>query len=331
MDVFAANDIAAFITAAGVPTEITTAGQFDATYTTKAINLLSSAQVKSTQFINPTTGASITLTDCWVHFELYYSATGSPGAQFVEILDSAGTPVLQFGLNGTTTNVRLNYWNGAAWVNGAGAFTVTQGARLAIDLHAVAGAGGTFDLYVNNSLALSLASLNAAVDNFAFVRFNGSVSNVSISQVLVSDQSTVGAKVASLTPNANSATNTAWTNDYTNLVKTGYNDATLVSSSTLGDKEGYAASDVTLPTAQYYVSSVFFGIRARLNSASPQNVKPLMRIGGVDYAGAYNFPQLNSVSFGPSVAAFVNDPSTAAAWSGVANLNAAELGFQTAA
>lgn len=326
MDYFAANDLAAFLTTSGTPTEVTTANTFDASYAAKSISLIAS-QVKTPQFINPTTGATVSLTDVWVHAELYYSATGSPSAQFIELLDSSGVPVVQLALNGSTTNVRINYWNGAAFVNGAAIFGIAQSTRMTIDIHAVAGLSGTVDVYINGSLAISQVGMNAAVDNFAFVRLNGSVSSTFFSQLLVSDSTTVGAKVASLTFNAN-GTNTAWANDYTNIVKLGYLDTTLISSSTLSDKESYGATDVTVP-AGYAINSVWFNIRARLATASPTNIKPLIRIGSTDYIGSYNFPQLNTVSYGPSVAAFTADPS-GGSW-GATNLNAAELGFQSAA
>lgn len=338
MDYFAANDSAAYTLLGGNSTETTNGAFYNGgtSGSTKAIlnngsTALGVAMYKSAPFINPTTGAATNLTDAWLHFDMYNDNKNS-SFSVLEVLNSVGTPVVRVaGVAGAAANMfRVEYWNGAAWVSGSPSFATAVPQIVTFDVHMVAGVGGSLDFYINQTLVGGVAGLNAAVTNFSSLQLCGGT-NHSFSQVLVSDVNTIGAKVATLTPNANSATNTAWANDYTNLVKTGYNDATLVSSSVLNDAESYGATDVALPTAQYSVSSLWFSIRGRLAAATPQNVKPLLRIGGVNYNGAYNFANLNGVSFANSIAAFANDPSTAAAWAGVTNLNAAELGFITQA
>lgn len=331
MDYFAANDIAAFSVLSGTPTEVTTAGFFDPTYTAKGISPAGGALLAA-PFMNPTTGVTTSLTDVWFHAS-FFTANNGGVITLIEFLDSAGTPVVRF-VSSTNVTFRIDYWNGAAWV--AGATTFNAGSALVnLDIHIVCGVSGSLNVYFNNNLQLTTTGLNAAVDNIQQFRFGNATSavpaNYTFSQILVSDANTIGAKVGSLTPTGNSATNTAWANDFNNIVKTGFNDATLISSTTLGDNESYTKAAVALPTAQYSVSSVWFAIRARLNSATPANIKPLLRIGGTNYAGAYNFANLDAISFKPSLAAFVNDPSTSAAWAGVANVNAAEVGVQTAA
>lgn len=323
-DYFAANDIAAYSVVSGTPTEVTS--NIDTTYTPRGIQP-GGGVLKSVPFMDPTTGTTTSLTDLWVHCDFF---TGFFTGTCIEILNSSGVSVVR--VTCTSNGVyRLDYWNGTSFVSGGSTFSVGAGVRFQCDLHLVAGASGSFTMYVNGNQQLQLTSLNAAVTNGQYVQFSGGSGQQTYSQVLVSDTNTIGAKVASLTPNSNSATNTAWTSDYTSIVKTGFNDATMISSSTLGDNETYGATDATLPTSQYFVSSVWVAIRARLNGSSPANIKPLLRMGGTNYAGAYNFGNLDAVTFKPSVAAFANDPSTSSAWSGVTNLNAAEVGVQTAA
>lgn len=323
-DYFAANDLAAFAFS-GSPTEVTTAGRFDASYCTKAMQSnANTAFLQGVVLIDPTTGSSVNLTTAWLHVEIFTSTTNI-NTTAIELINSSGVVVARLFLS-SSGQARLDYWNGAAFVTGtlATAFTGTQ--KATFDLQLVCGATGTFNLYFNNSSLISISGLNAAVTNVASFKLYGAA--LSYSQVLVSDVSTVGAKVSSLTPNSNGA-NTAWANDYTNLVKTGYNDVTLVSTSTLGAKETYGATDATLPT-NYVISSMWIAIRARLNSSSPVNAAPLVRISSTDYQGSYNFPGLSAAAFGPSLAGFAVDPSTSAAW-GLTNLNAAELGFVSTA
>jgi hypothetical protein len=327
MDYFATNSLAAFSIVSGNPTEVTSSG-FDATYTDRVISPSVSVAgvIQSPNWINPTTGVQTDLTDFWFHADfLAGNASGTPTV--IAFYNSAGVAVVRL-IQTTNGTFRLDYWNGAAFVNGT-AINITTG-RTTIDIHVVCGASGSLVWFANNTQIYALSGLNAAVTNCRYIQLSSATTSAGWSQILISDTNTIGAKVADLKPNANGA-NTAWANDFNNVVKTGINDTTFISSTTLGDKESYAASDVTLPTAQYFVSSVWFSIRARTNSVSPQNIKPLMRIGGVDYAGAYNFAGLGSTTFAPSIAGFANDPSSGAAWVGVTNVNAAEIGFQTAA
>lgn len=329
MDCFAANDLAAFSELGA--SETTTAGRFDPAYTSKAMLLNGADTIRTATFINPTTGASTSLTDVWLHFEMWNGTTGAGSGTVLEMLNAAGTAVVRVTA-ANSQQYKVQFWNGAAWVD-ATANTAASGnsVRLAIDIHIVCGASGSAALYQNNSLSVSGSITSASTDNIASVRFRGWALSVgsAISQVLVSDQPTIAAKVASLVPNANGA-NTAWTGDYTGIAKIGYDDTTMISSATLGDKETYLASDATLP-ANYVVSSVFFGARARKSSSSPTNITPVMRIGGTDYPLGYSFQNLNAVSFEPAVAAFQTDPSTALAWNGITNVNAAEVGYQATA
>lgn len=327
MDVFAANDLASFSVISGTPTESNSAGGFDPTYVTKYINTFVSAVgvIQSPQFINPTTGATLSLTDVWFHGELL-PGNASGNTFEMQFLDSAGTPVVRLAhtANGV---IRPDYWNGTAWVTTAATINIGTG-RTVIDVHLVCGVSGSINVYANNTLVSTITGLNAAVDNAAFIQLSNAPTTAGWSQILVCDSNTIGCHVASVTPTANGA-NTAWVADFNAIVKLGFNDNTMISSATLGDKESYVASDITVNPG-FTVNSVWFAVRARLNSVSPANILPLLRIGGVDYSGAYHFAGLNTTTFGPSIAAFATDPS-GGAWNGSTNINAAEVGFQTAA
>lgn len=328
MDYFAANDIAAFSIFAGSPTEGTTAGRFDATYTTKGIVVGSTNyEIESAPFTNPATGAVTPLTDFWLHYEQFGVVAGS----FQIILyNSANVPVLRISAPALT--IRVEYWDGAAWqIGGTTAAFPGDGNKHSYDWHIVCGAAGSVTMYGDQGGPyITVAGLNAAVTNVQYfhVKCINNNGNLTYSQFLVSDVSTVSAKVATPAPNAN-GTNVAWTGDYLSVTKVGYNDATMITSAVLGDKESYAATDVSLPVG-YGISSVWFAARGRLGAASPVNFKALMRIGAVDYSAGYNFPGLTSAAFAPALTGFTLDPSTGTAWT-LANVNAAELGFVSAA
>lgn len=330
-DYFAANDIAAFSLVSGTPTEVTTAGRFDSNYAGRAIQFggtTGAILLSSPQIIDPVAGTTTSLTTAWLHFD-FYTSNNAGTWSCLELANSAGTSVVRVSQATNAGTMRVDYWNGSAWVSGGFTFVGSASAIITIDVQVVCGVSGSIALYCNNTLIGTTSGLNAAVTNIAYVKLTGN-SGQCWSQILISDTSTVGAKVATLKPTA-LGTDTAWSpNTVGNLEKVSWNDTTLISDSTLNDKVSYAAADITLPSGMF-VSSAWFAIRARLNASSPANIKPLLRIGSTDYAGAYNFGGLNSSSFAPAIAAFVNDPSTGTAWSGVTNLNAAEVGLQTAA
>lgn len=333
MDVFAANDLAGFSTIGGSPTETTTAGLYDSTYTDRAIQLLNAATVRSARFINPTTGANVSLTSGWAHFELsYFVNTNGSSNGCCYLVNSSGTRVVRIFAD-DSGNLRLDYWNGSSWVTGASTYAVGESTLAEIDLNFVCGASGSLELYVDQASALTVSGLNAAVDNAAYIEFAdfNTIINaeVRVSQVLVTEETTIGAKVSSLIPNANGA-NTAWSGDYTAIVETGYDDTDYIESTSAGEKESYGASNITNPYATGVISSVWFAARAKLGAASPTNIKALVRSNSTDYPAGYNFPNLNSSSFEPSTTAFTTDPDTGVGWT-LSGINAAEVGFQSAA
>lgn len=329
MDYFAANDLAAFNIVAGSPTEATTAGYFDAAYTTKYIWPTTGAIVESAAFVNPSTGAVTSLTDLWFHFDYRCGITSINGS-LVTLYNSVGVAVLRVTWP-TSSTTRVDYWNGSTWVTSGPVSSLPGDTNLhTYDIHIVCGAAGSVNLIIDQTDQFTMSGLNAAVTDVQSFQLGraGTTGNLfGWSQVLVSDTSTVGAKVASAVPNSN-GTHTAWAGDYTNIVKNGYDDSTMISSSTLADMESYGATDVTLP-ANYSISSAWYAIRAKLNTSSPANITPLMVVGGTDYTKSYNFQGLSSTAYAPALAAFETDPSTGAAWSAT-SFNASEIGFKTA-
>lgn len=335
MDVFAANDLCAFITTAGTPTESTNTSVRDATYTPKAIFLENAAHIRSARFINPDTGASTSLTEGWLHFDMYWSiGTNGVNGGAVFLVNDAGVQVIRIYAD-RTSGLRLDYWDGSAWVAGGDFLGGTEGSLNTFDLHFICGASGELNLYVNEGFepSLSISGLNAAVTNAAYVDFadNNVIVAASLyaSQILVSDNFTLGAKVGSLVPTA-AGTNTAWAGTYTDVVKTGFNDTTYIESTTAGEKETYAATDHVLPAFSYLISGVWVNIRGKNGTADPTGITAAVRTGGADFNTGYNYPNLTDVGFGPGISGFSLNPDTGLAWT-ISEVNAAEVGVESVA
>ncbi len=343
MDVFAANNLSAFSVTSGTPTESTTSGTVNTTYSPRSIRIQNAA-VRSARFINPTTGADTSLTSFWVHFELYVQATGSFAGLIDDgclyVVNSAGTRVIRLNLLHTSNGnpvYRLDYWNGSSFVNGSSTLTLSTETSYAFDLEIVCGVSGSLKLYTNSSSqsplspSLTVTGLHAAVTNGAYLDLNCPLgflidANNYYSQILVSEEATIGCRVGSIVPTA-AGTNTTWTGTYTDITDSGLGEGTVISASSTGDKESYPATDRALPVHTYEVGGVWFNIRAKQGGSAPTNKKALMRVGGTDYAAAYDYAHLNTSTFAPSLACFPLNPATAAAWD-ISDVNAAEVGFE---
>jgi hypothetical protein len=149
------------------------------------------------------------------------------------------------------------------------------------------------------------------------------------SQIICADEPTVGWKLAERHPTGNSATNTAWTNDFAAVDEaTTVDDTDFITSSAAGDIETYTGNAAANP-AGLAVKALAVCARLKVPATGPQNCQAALRIGGTNYFSA-NLTGLTS-GFGPAVALFATDPSTSAAWASIAAANAAEFGLKSAA
>lgn len=134
-------------------------------------------------------------------------------------------------------------------------------------------------------------------------------------------------KVETLYPTAN-GTNTAWTGAYTDVddPATFDSDATFISSSTPGDKETYAVTDLT--TAAGTVLAVQTNLVARKDDAGVRTIAPVLRTGGTDYDGTTT-PEL-SASYVDYTQLYDRLDPSGAAWS-ISTVNAMEAGVKEVA
>lgn len=324
MDVFVANDIAAYDnTSAAV--EGSVAGRFDPTYTDRYVN---GGQQRTAPWINPDTGEEVTLADGWFHASLYHGTTGSAGSS---ILIMHSVDALELNLYApSSTTFQWQYHTGAAWVSFGTTFSMAQGLK-DFDVHwTITGTGVAIEVYVDNELVHTASATVAGLSAIAKIYFYGGsfTSGTAWSQMLVSDQNTVGAKVPRLNITAD-GTNTAWNNGYAEVAKTGINDVTYISSEVTDDVETFVMGDVTVPSG-YEIDGLWLNVRGRLASTAPTAIKPAVRVGSTNYEGAYELPNLNENAYRGSVAAFKLNPATGSKWAAAA-VNGAEIGLKAAA
>lgn len=329
MDVFAANDLSAFRNIAAA-FEVTTAGRFDATYTHKAI--AGSALCISTDWINPTTGAVVTLADGWFHAECYHNSSGSSGGMIFQIYDENDIPIFRF-VTTSTGAFRVDYWNGAAWITSFITGIVwTNGTIDVLDVHwTITATHLTVTVYVDESEAGDGTVASVHDEAAAFQIGGGSYTTGTFwSQFLVSDTNTIGAKVGSLRYTG-AGNYTEWSGGYADVDETSIVDSTVIDTDVVDDKITFATNNISaLPSSEYYIAGLWMNTRGRLGTDAPTQITPIVRVDGTDYDSAYELDTLDQISYEASVNCFPLNPDTGLLWE-LAEINAAEPGYKAIA
>lgn len=144
------------------------------------------------------------------------------------------------------------------------------------------------------------------------------------SEVLVSDESTIGSKVITRPFTAFGDVN-QWTGAIADINTSSSPDTTYMSETTNGEILTLASASIPTLGAGETVSAVFLNYRANYEPSSPvTKIAPLVRKSGTNYVGT-------PVSLINTVAAYQYkwevDPATSAAWT-EAGVNAIQLGFR---
>lgn len=166
-------------------------------------------------------------------------------------------------------------------------------------------------------------------------RYTGGSTAISIDDLYICDTAgTVNntflgdVRVQSMTPNAAGSstqlTPTGSANNYANAAEVPYNNTTYNSSSTVGQRDTYALSDLAISTTTILATQSVAHMQK--SDAGTANAKVALKSGGGVYYDA-------TQSLGTSPTVYVQlretDPATSAAWT-VGNANALEAGMEVA-
>lgn len=296
-----------------------TSSSLEVRFVTAVANLLSSTTV--------VTGETL-----WCHLEFYGDATTSTTAVAAWVVeDSSGFQWFRC-INSSSTIMQWQYNSGTGaspvWTNVGTTWDWTGQTRYAIDLKLTLGSPHSFEFSVAGSLQASGTFTQALFTNAAKFRIHGmGTAGTQYSQLLCTrDLPTIGAKVKYCRATAVGA-NTGWAGAYTDINEQLNSDSTAQSAASAALKSTHAMGDVTVPSGSEIVS-VFHWLRGKNDGTSPNNIKSVLRSGGVDYSTG----NLNGIgtSFGAIGARYDADPATSSNWT-QAGWNAAEAGFESAA
>ena len=319
----------------------TTAGHYDADFSRGAVRLPVNG---NTAYID--TPLSSPQNECYVGLMHYMESPlgGSPNpsntAWFLFINASLVGLYRVMGIGGTITQPLLQwqYWNGTAWTAAGPGFVVPTDIIHKWDFQFKADpAAGFARAYVDGVLLGELTGDTELVTPYAISNMRvmtcGSSSNntagtPNISEVQILDVSTLGRRLATLAITAAGASNTFATGTYADIDEAGiYSDTDFMASTTSAQQYSCVTSDLSTAAQSYLVDGVVIAYRLQKGGSGPQNLKGLVRIGGVDYFSSASVPAIVT-AFGYSWADFPQNPATSA------NFTPTEIntvGFETGA
>lgn len=320
----------------GTITQSTTGGRFDAAYADCALYFPITANSFSTKLYTASAGlltetTIVTGQTFFTHFDFFGAlfGGGSSSTGIANLVDSDGFTWFRIvGSNGPNHIIQYNSGTGASpvWTTIGGLeAALSTNTLMTFDIECTLGSPHDVKVYINGSLWKSATFTQALFTNIASVRYAGSGNDANYSQMMSTEGiSTVGGKVRTARATGAGTTN-EWTNTHTAVNEVVGTDATVQSSGTAGQKATHAMTDVTLP-AGFEIRSVFNWMRAKNDGSAPQNIKSVLRQGGVDYATG----NLNGMGLGYAlVGARYDLAPDGTAWDAT-KWNAIEAGYESA-
>ncbi len=272
-------------------------------------------------------------TEIWAHMFLYQESVGTT-SDWLVFKTAAGDNAYKIAM-GSGGTWALHMYDGATW-SAALATSVSPvivDAGAAIDIHILRHAStGVFEVFKDG---VSVAQFTgdtlgdaAGIGSIHWVGQAGGSSELNVSQVIVASENTIGWKLVTLHATGNSATNTAWANDYTAIDEFTYDSGDYIETNATNQVETFSAADINAGYSTYNVKAVAVAARATNDSGSVvTDIQAALRVSSTNYFSA-NLG-LDKDSTEHSVQTFFEvNPNTSAAWS-QSEVNSAEFGLKS--
>lgn len=271
------------------------------------------------------------LSSAWIHMRLYQETLTS--GTYITLRNAAGTETeyrISTDASGFWTVERFKSASFTA-LGTTSAAAVQADTIQDIDIFYTRSLGsGVFQVYRNGVSILNFSGDADTESAVALIRFEGLTTNtreMNISQVIVADESTIGWKLATLSPDGNGA-QTAWTNDYTAVDEFSYNSADYIETNSTSQTETYTVSNINAAYATYNVKAVAVAVRASNDAGSAVNdLQAVVRVSGTDYPSA-NLSITKDGTEQSKQNVWNTNPATTAAWT-QSEVNALEAGVKS--
>lgn len=325
---FASNRLGSIMARAASVTETTTVGspvRYDAAVVGSAILLTDTpGMVVSARFhMDAVLGY---VQEFYLHFEWMQSGVttlaGSRG--LMEVRTNTGLPV--FRIQVVSSAYQAQYWDGAAWQNTGGSFSL-PGALCAVDIYLKGGVGGQFALSVNGVPEVASTFNAAAAVNLAEIRWGhtpNSIASCYLSQVIVSNFDMRATKLSSNTANASGAVNDG-TGSYTDVSTIPHDPLTARTLPADANMFTMPKAAITLP-GTYQIDAVVVNGSLRAFGGTVTEARAVLRIGSTNYSSADVEPGL-SAGYEARAGYWTISPATSLRFS-VTEFNALQFGWE---
>ena len=280
---FASSYAGAFKLMAG--TALAATSGWDTTYSDGAIDTAGAAAVYQIQ----TPDFAAELTEGWAHCYFTVGSTASyKVGNFFGFYNSVrdGWDLVAYVTNVSSTDyVEFQYWNGSAMISTGSAVAMAATGSYNWDIYFKKHTStGILQLYKDGALLYSATGLNLSNISVNCARFKGMGSYLAdgrISQMIVADESTIGAKVFS--PNLSTgAVNTMLSGGASDLdVDSMRLPNTFVTMDTDGQIGIFACEDLS---TSMDVMAVVVNTRAKKGATGPTQMEILARVGSTNYS-----------------------------------------------
>jgi hypothetical protein len=280
-------------------------------------------------------GSVVSAETLWVHAHVGCEGGAVTSSNpLIELRNSSGHPWFRFvSIVAGSLQPQWNSGTGASpvWTSVGSSVPAADNEKVNYDISITLGSPHTFNVYKANSLISSGSFTQASLTSLDRVRFGSSHSSsggfvgTGISQILCTEGiPTVGAIVPTVKATGAGA-NTGWSGAFSDVNEIGINDTTTQAAVSAGLKSTHAMGDITVP-AGFEIRSVFNWTRAKNDGTAPNNLKSVIRQGGVDYSSG-DVANIG-LGYGPVGARYDTAPDSSN-WT-QAIFNAIEAGYESA-
>ena len=275
---------------------------------------------------------SFSATEFWIHANFHIDYLAGTLTNYFLAACAGGIPRISVRFD--TGGFTLRYWNGSAWVS-LGSAVMTSEGLFRFDMYIKSGSPGQVRLYINNIPVLSSITVDttfggtvAAFNTVRFCPIGITVNAIThVSEVIVADWNTIGARVVSRAPSSAGSWNDWTGSNYLSVDE--INPASdFVLSGAANQRFSVNFADFPALGTGESIEGVKIAAAAIRDAGGPQGLNFFTRIGATDYDSPDQAVPSVQLTATPNSQFLADNPATLSPWT-LADLNAAEFGVRS--
>ena len=274
------------------------------------------------------TGSTTATNDVlWTHFRRrdvgFRDSTTIPAATWH---DSQGVMKVREMRASARDTGKIQMLVNSAWVDVVPSFDVPFNSTFTWDFRIKIGVVGFIEVYRAGVLVNRWEGDTTPIGNIAEFRHYGTA-HTRLHQLILADYSTINHTIRRRTPNA-AGFHQEWTGTFQEVddAPSATIGTDTIYASIPGVKSTFRGETLSATPAGQVIKAVAVAEFSRNDGTNqfPQNVRPILRVNGVDYEGPIDAPI--GAGWKGGVAFWENNPATGAAWTNIIDVNSTEFG-----